>query len=165
MSSDFFPQWFLTLYIFIYVFRVAGPLLSCFCSWSLSLLHLFVSTRLLSGSWVYRTEKLLSAWTGAETPPLYWSGLSDTHSDHGHQRDQSLGWTRLNGDGEWRAHHHHAKRQTQNLGGESAEDENRFTRERNVGWEIWFSSLLCRIRNRTRKCLEISLFMWKKRRR
>lgn len=97
-------------------------------------------------------------------PPLHWSGLSDTRSDHGHERDQSLGRTRLNGDGERRAHHH-AKRQTQNLGGESAEDEKWATRERNVGWQIWLSSLLCRIRNWTGKRLEISLFMWKKRRR
>lgn len=54
--------------------------------------------------------------------PLHWSGLSDTLSDYGHERDQSLGRTRLNGDGERRAHHY-AKRQTQNLGGKSAEDE------------------------------------------
>lgn len=67
--TDFF---FLKLYtyLFIYVFRVTGPLLSCprFCSWSISLPRLFVSSRLLSGSRVCRTETLLSAWTGAETP-------------------------------------------------------------------------------------------------
>lgn len=119
-------------------------------------------SRLLSGNWKYGTDKLLSIWTSAETPLLHWSGLSDAHLDHGYQRDQSLRRTRLNGDGEWRAHHH-AKRQTQNLGGESAEDEKGDTRKRNMGWEIWLSPLLCRIRNRTRKCLEISLLMWKKR--
>lgn len=67
--------------------------------------------------------------------PVPGSGLPDTRSDHGHERDQSLGRTRPDRDGERRAHRH-AKRQTQNLGGQSAEDENRHTRERNVGWEI-----------------------------
>lgn len=99
-----------------------------------------------------------------EALPLRWSGRSESHRDHGHERDQSLGRTRLDGDGERRARHH-AQWQTQNLGGKSAEDEKRLARERNVGWKIWLSSLLCRIRHRTRKCLEISLFMWKERRR
>lgn len=44
--------------MFIYVFRNAGPLLSCFSSWYLSLPQLFVYTRPLSWSGVYRTEKL-----------------------------------------------------------------------------------------------------------
>lgn len=96
--------------------------------------------------------------------PHRWSGLSDTHSDHGDERDQSLRRTRLNGDC-GRLANHCAKRQTQNLGGESAKDEKWDTRKGNVGWEIWLSSLLCRIRHWTRECLEISLFVWKKRRR
>lgn len=96
--------------------------------------------------------------------PLLWSGRYESHRDHGHERDQSLGRTRLDGDGERRARHH-AQWQTQNLGGKSAEDEKRLARKRNVGWKIWLSSLLCRIRHRTWKCLEISLFMRKERRR
>ena len=68
-------------------------------------------------------------------PPVPGSGLPDTRTNHGHERDQSVGRTRPDGDGERRAHRH-AQRQAQDLGGQSAEDEIRHTRERNVGWEI-----------------------------
>lgn len=163
LSQDFFSHW---IFIYIYLcFRITGPLLS------LLFLPITLITPRYSSALGRRLRSECSGrrscrLTGAVLKALsvLWSGLSETHSDHGHERDQSLGRTRLNGDGERRARHH-AERQTQNLGGKSAEDEKRVTRKRNVGWKIWLSSLLCRIRHRTRKCLEISLFMWKKRRR
>lgn len=78
-----------------------------------------------------RPEPVLLTW-GA---PFSFSFYLRPRRQHGHERDQSVGRPRPHGDRE-RGADEHGQRQTQNVGGKGAEEQNGHTRARDVEREI-----------------------------